>query len=553
MSAGGLAVLWGCLLLMASCKSSSPQISPLPAPTQAAATVLLTVDGDTRLLATTAATVGEMLEDAGIALSPADEVRPPLSTAIPADPDAPPLSIMIVRVTETVEVIPESIPYERRVVRSAEMSPDDPPRILQTGAPGLQEISVRIVFHDGLEAERWPTAVTVIEPAVDEIIMIGVSADRDVLTVSGRLAYLNNGRAIILEGSTDTPRQLSIEGAIDGRVFQLSPDGRFLLYTLATNESDPGSFRNELWVIATTEEAQPRSLQIENVLWAAWDPAALEAPRIAYSTARSIALPPGWEAINDLWLLTLPAETSAPAPTRLIETYPAAFGWWGGNYAWSPDGRWLAYAFADEVGLLDMSTVTDSESQSAIAAQAEPARTSLHTFEPYDTGADWAWLPALSWSADSRHLAFTAFAEDQERFDLHLVDSSTLTTFVVREGAGIWSASQWSPAAILPDAKIAYLEASDPATSQDSSYALWIVDGDGSNKRRAFPPEGEAGQFARNSFSLTWGPDPDSIAFIFDDELHILDVPTGDVFRAEADDTVSSLPTWAPYGAAATP
>ena len=200
-----------------------------------------------------------------------------------------------------------------------------------------------------------------------------------------------------------------------------------------------------------------------------------------------------------------------------------------------------------------MSTVVHSESQSAIAAQAEPARTSLHTFGAYDTGADWAWLPALSWSADSRHLAFTAFAEEQERFDLLLADSSTLTTLMMSEGAGIWSASQCSPAAILPDVQLAFLEASDPATSQDSSYALWLVDSDGSNKRRAFPPEGEAGQFARNSFSLAWGPDPDSIAFIFDDELHILDISTGEVFRAEADDTVSSRPTWAPYGAAVTP
>lgn len=498
-------------------------------------------------------TLGDALEEAGITLNPADEVDPPLSTTLDQQVMPSPITVTIARITETLEVIPESIPFERRIVRSAEMSPQDPPRILQTGVPGLQDVSVRIVYRNGLETERWPTEVSVVVPAVDEIIMLGVSTERDEMPVAGRLAYINDGRAIILEGSTDTPQQLAIDGSLDGRVFQLSPDGRYLLYTVEAAEAGEDGFHNELWVIPTGEGAQARPLQIENVLWAGWDPTALETPRIAYSTARSVPLPPGWEAINDLWLMALPDDGTQAAPIRVVESYPAAFGWWGGNYAWSPDGRRIAYGYADEIGLLDVSGADLSGAAGGLATAAEPARTVLHTYTPYDTGGDWAWLPALSWSTDGRYLAFNDYTGDGTRFDLRLVDTSNGNQVIPAEEAGIWSAVQWSPASSLPASHLASLRAVDPDESDQSSYALWLADADGSNARRVFPPEGEAGRFARTTTSLSWGPDENAIAFIFDDSLHILDVATGDIFRAGTDDTLSSLPTWAPYGAAVVP
>lgn len=549
-SATHIAVLFSCLLALAACTAPGwtrpdTQAIVLAEPVK----LLVEVDGTTQEISTNAETVGQALELAGIAIGPADEVAPPITTEISVSGSNRPIEISIARVTEAIEVIPEGIPYQRRLVRSAEMSPDDPPRLLQTGSPGLQEVSVRIVFRDGLEVERWPVSTTIIEPPVDEIIMIGVSASRDITTVLGRLAYIDDGRAVLLQGSTNTPRQIPIDGTLDGRVFQLSPDGSYLLFT-KTIEDAQDRFGNELWVIATAEGAQAQSLQIENVLWAAWDPAALDIPRIAYTTARSIALPPGWEAINDLWLLSLPLAGEQPLPTRLIESYPAAFGWWGGSYAWAPDGRRLAYAFADEIGLIDISDSAAIQELNPVAA-SEPARTVIHTFTAYDTGADWAWLPALNWSADSRYLSFTDHAGDSGRFDLWLIDTLTGNKVVLREGVGIWSAAQWSPASALPDMKLAYLQANNPDEGLDSSYSLNLSDSDGSNARRIFPPAGEVANFARNSLSIAWGPDVNSIAFIVEDTLHIVDVTTGEVFRNATDDTISSHPTWAPYGAAA--
>ncbi len=541
--AGLLCVFAACLLFLTSCKTSTIPIQSQSAALPATGSLEARVDGETRQLATTAATVGEALKQAGIDVNPADEVDPPLSSALPKDGGASPFTITIVRVTETLEIIPESVPYGRRIVRSAEMSPTDAPRLLQTGTPGLQEVSVRIVFRDGLEAERWPTSVRVTKPAVDEIVMIGVGQDREAMAITGKLAYLSNGRAILFDGTTDTPSQLEIAGTLDGRVFELSPDGRYLLYTLDREDSGEETFGNELQVIETQPGAVGRALQIENVLWAGWDPSAVEPPRIAYTTARSVSLPPGWEALNDLWLLSLPAEDQQTAPVRIVESAAATFGWWGGIYAWAPGGDRIAYAFADEIGVLAVPSA-DPAGDGALAPAAAPTRTVLHSFTAYETGADWAWLPNLGWSADGRLLSYTAYSAENERFDLWLTDTTTTDTIQFAENVGIWAAAVWSPAVALPQASIAYLQAVEPTAGEESSYALWLAESDGSNKSRVFPPEGETGAFDRTRHVLAWGPDPNLIAFIFDEELHILDRVSNDLFRAGADDTVSSHPTW---------
>ena len=528
-------------LVLAACTAAPEDLDLAPTATPVAVPVTLIADGQTRTLLTTAATVGGVLVEAGLEVAPADEVTPPLVAPVATAGDAP-VVITVVRVTETTEVIPEAIPFGRQIVRSTELSPDDPPRLLQTGQPGLSEVTVRIVYRDGLEVERWPTATTVIEAARDEIVMIGVAGERDRMAFDGLLATIDDGRAILLDGATDAPRQIAIEGTLDGRVFQLSPDGAFLLYTVG--ESDAVSFRNALWLIATAPDAVPQSLNIENVLWAGWDPAATP-PRIAYTTARSTTLPPGWEANNDLWLLELPSNGPQPAPVRLVESYATAYAWWGGQYAWSADNR-LAYAFADEVGVLAMPTTEEAALLDPTTVGA-PQRTVLHSFAPFDTEADWAWIPALGWSADGRFLAFTDHVGEEAaagaRFDLRLADVAAGNQTVLGESAGIWASAHWSP----NDSRIVYLQATDPAAGQDSPYALWLADSDGSEARRLYPPEGESGSFARAQ-PLAWGPDADRLAFIFDDTLHIIELSSGEVYRAGRDDTISSHPTWASDG-----
>lgn len=528
---------WLLLLLLLTavwlpaCQPDLPQSAPA-APRQ----ITLIAAGEEETHATRAANVREFLDEVGLTLNEADEVTPPPHTPLEEG-----MTVRVVRVTESVEVIPESIPFERRIVRSETMEADDPPRLLQAGKPGLQEVTIRIVYRDGLEAERWPTQVQQVEPAQDEIVMVGIGAARDDVTFAGRLAYVSDGAALLLRGSTLFPQQLETGGLLDGRVFQLSPDGDYLLYTRTT--SDATRFHNSLWVLSVDPGATPRPLGAQNVLWAGWNPDRTDLLQIAYTTAISTSLPPGWEANNDLWLGDLRQSETAPfQPEQIVESYPATFGWWGGNYAWSPAGRFIAYSYADEVGLIDAEAAEDAE-----------GRRVLYEFTEYNTLSDWVWVPTLSWSSDGRYLAFPAHAgadPEEAAFEARAVDVTGAINGRFLDPAGMWTHLHWDPG--RGNGRIAYLRPVSPLDSQRSSYTLWLMDQDGSNDRQIYPLPGENSHFPRERQFMAWGPAGEEMAFIFDDALHLLNLESEEAFRVTQDDARSSLPTWAPYGRAIT-
>ncbi len=496
------------------------------------ARVQLIADGQTLNLTSQATTVRELLSEAGIALNESDEVSPPLFTPLRDN-----LTITVVRVRESIEVIPQSLPFDRKIVRSEALRADDPPRLLQAGRTGLQEVTVRIVYRNGLEVERYPTQATVITPAQDEIILVGIGAGRDNVRLDGLLAYISSGTAVLLRGATLFPVQLETGGPLDGRVFSLSPDGSHLLYTRTSTQTV--GFNNSLWVVSTERGARAQPLGVNNVLWADWNPARVAPLQIAYTTAISTSLPPGWEANNDLWLGDLAVtEPVRFTPRQIVESYPATFGWWGGNYAWSPDGRRLAYSFANEIGVLEV---------------ANGARTPLYRFLEYNTLADWVWVPTLSWSADGRFLAFTSHSAPNPQtalFDSWVLNVETGLAARFASQTGMWAHLKWAGADVpLPDSQIAFLRATNPLDSQRSSYTLWLMDADGSNARQIYPAIGENSRFPRDPNFMAWGPNGRDIAFIFHDALYLYNLDSGTAVRVNQDDARASHPTWAPYGA----
>jgi hypothetical protein len=523
-------ILFLAAFLLAAC-SQQPAAIVERKPVQ----IQITADGQTTELTTASATtVREALVEAGIVVNDADEIDPPLFT--PIDNSTTVLGITIVRITESIEVIPRGLPFGRKLVRNEAMDADEPPRIIQTGQDGLQEETVRIVYRDGLETERWVTQTTIIEPAQDEIVMVGVGAARGNISFSGTLAYISGGNSVLLRGLSAFPESLKTGDGLDGRVFTLSPSGSHLLYTRVTSSTT--SFNNSLWIISTKSGAEPWPLSVDNVLWAGWDPSEAETLRIAYTTAQSTNLPPGWEANNDLWLGEIDPDPEAEfEPEQLIESYPATYGWWGGNYAWSPQGRLIAYSFANEVGVIDTETVN-----------GDLQRRQLQQFTEYNTRSDWVWVPTLTWSPDGRFLAFTNHdSSDPEAltFSSWAVDMETGVNGRFVPDSGMWAHLHWNPAGD----EIAFLKATDPLNSQTSSYALWLMDGDGSNGRRLYPPPGELSHFPREQSFMTWGPDGREIAFVFDEGLYIFERETAVARLISQEDATASQPTWAPYGA----
>ena len=142
----------------------------------------LSVGGESTTIHTRKASVGEVLDEAGVSLGALDRVQPPLDVPVEEG-----LTIRVVRVQEELETVEEAIP--RAIVYQ-----DDPTMdmgrylILQEGADGLSHHEYRVVYEDGQETERellseWE------QPPSDQLIAQGTRPVNLVETPQGPLRY----------------------------------------------------------------------------------------------------------------------------------------------------------------------------------------------------------------------------------------------------------------------------------------------------------------------------------------------------------------------------
>jgi hypothetical protein len=482
--------------------------------------VVIEVDKSRRQIITEAATVREALAAAGVTLGPLDRVKPDLYVAI-----SPGLVIVVTRVEEKFDVERVTVPFERKTVTN-EALPAGETRLVQPGVNGEDEVTYRVVLEDGAQVERTRVSQVTIKPPVDEIIAVGAQDSLQTVPLEGTLAYLASGNAWLMRGTNAARRPLTTEGDLDGRVFDLSPDGRLLLYTRRL-EGDVGTPINQLWLVNTTIVGERAiSLPVQGVLYAQWSP---DGDRIAYSTAERITSPPGWRANNDLWL-GYADPISITRATRVISPNTnGIYSWWGTGFAWSPNGKAFAYARPDQIGTVDV--VSGSTSV-------------LAEFPAYNTYSEWVWVPQVAWSPDGRFVAGIVHgpplegedAQDSPVFDLWLFAADGSIKARVAEQAGMWCVPSWS------DAGIIYGQAVDPLHSVDSRYALWLRDRDGSNPRRLFPVAGEPGVLAPPE--IAWLPSGEQFIFIYNGNLYLGDVKGGTP-RQLTSNSQASHPRWA--------
>jgi hypothetical protein len=522
---GSLPGLLACLLFLAAC--TSPQIG------QGDITVSITADGATQPVKVPAgSTVQEALTAIGLKLGELDRLEPPSYTVL-SDGAA----IKMVRVREEFETQQLVIPYEHQDVRNESLSEGET-RLIQSGQNGLKEITIRHLYEDGIQVSSATVKEITLQQPVPEIVMIGVQTPYAPLTIPGKLAYLAGGNAWLMEGSTANRRPLVTTGDLDERIFVLSPDRTWLLFTRKSAKPADQEI-NTLWVVSTTTETpKPVDTKISNVVhFAGWMPG--EANTILYSTVEPRLAPPGWQANNDLYKATFYLAGGTTKPKKLIESNAGGiYGWWGTTYAWSPNSAKLAYARPDGIGFVD-------ENGKLIP---------LLDVTPFNTHGDWAWIPGLAWGADSATLYVVthapsgglASAEESPFFDLRAVSLVNSANVRLVEKAGMFAYPAVSPLLQSGTEKaysVAYLEAIFPEQSEISRYRLVVVDRDGSNRRVLFPDKGLPGLEVQTP---AWapGPNPDDgnfLAVIYQGNLCLIDATTGQAQPVTGDGLMSKI------------
>jgi hypothetical protein len=513
------------LLLFASLTLTSCR-SPQLARTDISVTV--TVDGNSRPVTVSAgSTVSQALQTAGISMGSLDRVDPPLYTVV-SDGN----SIEIVRVEELFETEEQVIPFEKQVVRN-ESLPDGETRLVQRGANGLQEITYRRVVENSVEISKSTVKSVILKDAVAEIVMIGAQSSFAPLPIPGKLAYIAGGNAWIIDTSTANRIPLVTTGDLDGRIFKLSPNGGYLIYTRKSTKPAAQEI-NTLWAVRTNPGSKPFSTGIENVVhFADWIPGTSS---IAYSTVEPRATAPGWQANNDLHRYSI---STGEKKKILDPSSGGIYGWWGMTFAFAPDGR-LAYARPDGIGLVDLD-----------GKYLKP----LLDIVPLNTHSDWAWLPALAWGADGSTLYFTSHApppslvseEDSPFFDLFVTSFENDATVEIAQQTGMFAYPSASP--VQPSSRerlyqVAYLQATFPEQSETSRYRVVVMDRDGSDRRTIFPAKDAPGLEPQVP---AWAPKPIEgqsghfIAVVYQGNLWLVDSGNGQAFQVTGDGLVTKI------------
>jgi hypothetical protein len=470
-----------------------------------------------REITTEALTVRDLLKEANVTLDADDRVTPAEPTLIK---DA--MTVRVIRVETRTETEEREIPYDRRTVHETSI-PAGESQLLETGITGIEELTYRVTLEDGVAVDRRLVRQTTLREPRTEVILVGAQTEQDPISIVGTIAYVANHNAWLMQRTSLNQRRLTYQGDFDGRVFSLSADGTHLLFTRVPTETGESGPLNTLWVLdASTANAQPVRLQVESVLWAAWEPDCQVSHgdsrcRIAYTSGTVTEGNPGWRAENDLWLARLrPRTGELYAKQQLLEPLQAgSYSWWGTTYAWSPDGRSIAYARADEVGI--------------IRIQGEQQET-LHQFPPYRTYAPWVWTPSVAWSPEGDYIVTTLHGpaptgqapEDSPVFDVWALSADGTITAELASEAGMWSAPTFAPGT----GSIIFGRARSPYASQTSSYELHLMDRDGSDRRLIFPADEEIGIKYPET---TWGPRGDQVITIYQENLFLIDIPGGDV------------------------
>ncbi|HVO43834.1 MAG TPA: G5 domain-containing protein [Aggregatilineales bacterium] len=501
--------------------------------------IRVVVDGQTKVLsAAESISVSQLLNQNNITLDSLDLVDPPGFTQVSDN-----MTITVTRVHEEQQCSEKPLPFDTVYVPKPDLAPDET-RTAQSGQDGKIKVCYSVTFYDGAEKNRIQGPQTILATPQNQIILKGIPKPEPV-AIAGMLAYISDGGARLLQTSNQNDHPLPTGNGLDGFVFALAPDGRELLYTAkpagdATPTGEDSLF-NTLYVLNVSDPAAQPVRLLDNILTADWVP---DQPyTFSYSTLTPRDQLPGYQALNDLFMVRIDDKGSQKIvrAKALVKSGPTGtYGAWGTTFKWSPDGKRIAWAQADGVGLI----VFDNGEKINFDNSAKPGKfQKLLDFPVYSTALSlsWVWKPTISWSPDGTLIATTIHGKQLQGepedtspvFDLTIAQIGGLFSVALVSQAGMWAAPSYSP--LLQDSfgnlfgYIAYLKARTPINSLSGDYDLVIADRDGANAEVIFPTKDQPGLTpVKNRFGdvVEWGPDGHSVAFIHEGDLWIVDVMT---------------------------
>jgi hypothetical protein len=486
-------------------------------------------DGKTEQIKTAEnVTVAQTLAAAGISLNSMDRVDPSPDTIVSEN-----LSIEVIRITETYSVEESSLPFESQTIKNESLAAGQT-ILIQSGRNGIQSITYRILSEDGVEVSKTISKTDILQASQPEIIMVGMQSSFRAVEITGSIAYISSSNAWLMESNTGNRRALVTTGDLDGRIFTISPDHDWLLFS-RSNSKDTTETINSLWVIRLSDAESESILltlngkPVKNVVhYADWVPG--KAQTIAFSTVEPRSTAPGWQANNDLQVLKFDASGASMDQKTILETTPGGiYGWWGTIYSWSPDASEIAYARPDSIGLVDSKS-----------GSLNP----LVEFTPYDTQGDWAWVPWVAWTENHSTLYTVLPAVDvaaNVKFDLTAFLTANEQTVDLKPDVGLFSYPAVSHIDKDGNYRVAFLTASIPDQSETSRYALRVMDRDGSNDRKLYPDEGVQGLDPQQ---VAWSPKGSPaaiIAFVAQGNMMFVDPVTGKIDQITGDGSISRI------------
>jgi hypothetical protein len=470
--------------------------------------------------------VAEALVTAGLKLNPLDKIDTSLTSPLDT-----PTTITIIRVNEEFVVEDSVLPFDHQTVKNEALQ-EGQTVLIQSGVNGRKQSIYRIVYENSVQVSRTFVSSEVMVAAQPEIVMVGVQSPYSVVSIHGLIAYISSGNAWAMEANTGNRRPVVTTGDLDGRIFTISPDRNWLLFSRST-DGETKTEINHLWLVnLSIEEPDLIDTGITNVVhYAEWVPG--KTRTITYSTAEISASPPFWNANNDLIQARFDTEGMLIDKKTIVDTNSGGlYGWWGTSYKWSPDSSQLIYMRPDSIGVVNIANGT-----------MDP----LVQILPYQTESVWAWVPEVAWSKDGAIL-YTSLPADPS---INPSESTNLTAILVETrqmiplvmDCGLFCIPSSSETGLPGKDYIAFLNAILPDQSEVSKYNLFIMDKDGSNRAKLYPEEGIQGLQAQVVY---WEPlenqvDQPRLAFIAQGNLFLADLQSNSVKQVTGDGSIVKI------------